>query len=161
MAVRTFCGLLTVGNLVICFQAVQRASGFLEGFGQSVSNLYESNLFLTTLGEFLGIRSRLPTPANAKSFPRPITQGVVFDHVSFRYPHERRVAIRNFTFSIKPREHVAFVGANGAGKMTLVKLLCRLYDPSEGRIMIDGILIFGTIPSPRFVVQSAESIRIL
>lgn len=138
VAVRTFYGLLTVGDLVICFQAVQRASGFLEGFGQSVSNLYESNLFLTTLGEFLGIRSRLPTPANPKSFPRPITQGVVFDHVSFQYPHEERVAIRDFTFSIKPGEHVAFVGANGAGKTTLVKLLCRLYDPSGGRIMIDG-----------------------
>ncbi|MDH4085162.1 MAG: ABC transporter ATP-binding protein/permease [Nitrospira sp.] len=138
VAVRTFYGLLTVGDLVICFQAVQRASGFLEGFGQSVANLYESNLFLTTLGEFLGIPSRLSTPANPKSFPRSITQGVVFDHVSFQYPHEERVAIREFTFSIKPGEHVAFVGANGAGKTTLVKLLCRLYDPSEGRILIDG-----------------------
>lgn len=138
VAVRTFHGLFTVGDLVICFQAVQRASGFLEGFGQSISNLYESKLFLTTLDEFLGIKSRLSTPANPKPFPGSITQGVVFDHVSFRYPHEERVAIRDFTFSIKPGEHVAFVGANGAGKTTLVKLLCRLYDPSEGRILIDG-----------------------
>ncbi|QPD05321.1 MAG: ABC transporter ATP-binding protein [Candidatus Nitrospira kreftii] len=137
VAVRTFHGIFTVGDLVICFQAVQRASGFLESFGQSVSNLYESNLFLTTLDEFLNIKSRLSTSAHPKSFPRPITQGVVFDHVSFRYPHEERVAIRDFTFSIKPGEHVAFVGANGAGKTTLVKLLCRLYDPSNGRIMID------------------------
>ncbi len=138
VAVRTFYGLLTVGDLVICFQAVQRASGFLEGFGQSISNLYESNLFLTTLDEFLGIQSRLSASTNPKSFPRSITQGVVFDHVSLQYPHEERVAIQDFTFSIKPGEHVAFVGANGAGKTTLVKLLCRLYDPSEGRIMIDG-----------------------
>lgn len=138
VAVRTFHGLFTLGDLVICFQAVQRASGFLEGFGQSVSSLYESNLFLTTLDEFLGIKSRLSTSTHPRSFPRPITQGVVFDHVSFQYPHEERVAIRDFTFSIKPGEHVAFVGANGAGKTTLVKLLCRLYDPSEGRIMIDG-----------------------
>lgn len=138
VAVRTFHGLFTVGDLVICFQAVQRASGFLEGFGQSVSNLYESNLFLTTLDEFLGIKSRLSASAHPKAFPRPITQEVVFDHVSFQYPHEERIAIRDFTFSIKPGEHVAFVGANGAGKTTLVKLLCRLYDPSEGRIMIDG-----------------------
>lgn len=137
VAVRTFHGIFTVGDLVICFQAVQRASGFLESFGQSVSNLYESNLFLTTLDEFLNIKSRLSTSAHPKSFPRPITQGVVFDHVSFQYPHEERVAIRDFTFSIEPGEHVAFVGANGAGKTTLVKLLCRLYDPSNGRIMID------------------------
>jgi ATP-binding cassette, subfamily B, bacterial len=138
VAVRTFHGLFTVGDLVICFQAVQRASGFLEGFGQSISSLYESKLFLTTLDEFLGIKSRLSTSAHPKSFPRPITQGVVFDHVSFQYPHEDRVAIREFTFAINPGEHVAFVGANGAGKTTLVKLLCRLYDPSAGRIMIDG-----------------------
>lgn len=138
VAVRTFHGLFTVGDLVICFQAVQRASGFLESFGQSVSNLYESNLFLTTLDEFLDVKSRLSTSAHPKSFPRPITQGVVFDHVSFQYPHEERVAIRDFTFSIRRGEHVAFVGANGAGKTTLVKLLCRLYDPSDGRIMIDG-----------------------
>ncbi|MBS0156208.1 MAG: ABC transporter ATP-binding protein [Nitrospira sp.] len=138
LVVRTIDGLLTIGDLVICLQAVQRASGFLEGLGQSVSSLYESNLFLATLGEFLGLQSRLRTSACPKAFPRPITEGVVFEHVSFQYPHEERVAIRDFTFSIKPGEHVAFVGANGAGKTTLVKLLCRLYDPSGGRILIDG-----------------------
>lgn len=138
VAFRTFQGLLTVGDLVMFFQAVQRASGFLESLGWSLSNLYESNLFLTTLNEFLGIQSRLPKAAYPKRFPRPITQGIRFDHVSFQYPHEERVAIRGFTFTIEPGEHVAFVGANGAGKTTLVKLLCRLYDPSSGRITIDG-----------------------
>ena len=138
VAFRTIQGLLTVGDLVMFFQAVQRASGFLERLGWSVSNLYESNLFLTTLDEFLGIQSRLPESAHPKLFPQPIKQGITFDHVSFQYPHEERVAIRDFTFSIRPGEHVAFVGANGSGKTTLVKLLCRLYDPSGGRITIDG-----------------------
>ena len=138
VAVRTFQGLLTVGDLVMYFMAVQRASGFLEGVGWSVSSLYESNLFLTTLHEFLGIQSRLPESAHPKRFPQPVTQGITFDHVSFQYPHEERVAIRDFTFTIRPGEHVAFVGANGSGKTTLVKLLCRLYDPSGGRITIDG-----------------------
>ena len=138
VAFRASQGLLTVGDLVMFFQAVQRASGFLEGLGQSVSNLYESNLFLTTLSEFLGIQSRLPESAHPKRFPQPITQGITFDHVSFQYPNEERVAIRDFTFAIRPGEHVAFVGANGAGKTTLVKLLCRLYDPSGGRITIDS-----------------------
>ncbi len=138
VAFRTFQGLLTVGDLVMFFQAVQRASGFLDGLGQSVSKLYESNLFLTTLGEFLDIQSRLPKLAHPKLFPQPITQGITFDHVSFQYPHEERVAIRDFTFAIRPGEHVAFVGANGSGKTTLVKLLCRLYDPAGGRITIDG-----------------------
>jgi ATP-binding cassette subfamily B protein len=138
VAIQTYQGLLTLGSLVMYFQAVQRASGFLEGLGWSVSSLYESNLFLTTLDEFLGIRSRLTESAHPKRVPRPITQGITFNHVSFQYPHEERVAIRDFTFMIRPGEHVAFVGANGAGKTTLVKLLCRLYDPTGGRIMIDG-----------------------
>lgn len=138
VAIRTLQGQFTVGDLVICFQAVQRASGFLESVGQSVANLYENNLFLTTLNEFLGVQSRLPISVSPRVFPRPMTKGIVFDHVSFQYPHEERVAIRDFTLSIGPGEHVAFVGANGAGKTTLVKLLCRLYDPSNGRIMIDG-----------------------
>lgn len=139
VAIRTFQGALTVGDLVMYFQAVQRSSGFLEGIGWSVSSLYESSLFLTTLEEFLGIKSRLPVAAHPKVFPQPIRQGIRFEGVSFQYPHEERVAIRDFTFAIKPGEHVAFVGANGAGKTTLVKLLCRLYDPSAGRITVDGI----------------------
>lgn len=138
VAVRTFHGLLTVGDLVMFFQAIQRASGFLEGLGWSVSNLYESNLFLTTLNEFLAIRSKLPEAVRPRPFPASLGQGIVFEQVSFQYPHEERVAVRDFTFTIKPGEHVAFVGANGAGKTTLVKLLCRLYDPTSGRITIDG-----------------------
>ena len=138
VAVQTYQGLLTLGSLVMYFQAVQRASGFLEGLGWSVSSLYESNLFLSSLDEFLGVQSRLPESSHPKHIPRPIMQGLTFDRVSFQYPHEERVAIRDFTLTIKPGEHVAFVGANGAGKTTLVKLLCRLYDPTGGRITIDG-----------------------
>lgn len=139
VAIRTFQGALTVGDLVMYFQAVQRASSFLEGLGWSTSNLYESNLFLTTLEEFLAVKSRLPVAAQPKPYPHPIAQGIRFERVSFRYPHEQRTAIHDFTFTVRPGEHVAFVGANGAGKTTLVKLLCRLYDPSEGRITIDGV----------------------
>lgn len=138
VAIRTLQGQFSVGDLVICFQAVQRASGFLESVGQSVANLYENNLFLTTLNEFLGVQSRLRISMSQRAFPHPMSEGIVFDHVSFQYPHEERVAIRDFTFSIRRGEHVAFVGANGAGKTTLVKLLCRLYDPSKGCITIDG-----------------------
>jgi len=138
VAFQTFHGLHTVGDLVMFFQAVQRATGFLDGFGGSFSKLYESNLLLTTLAEFLAIQSRLPKPTHPKRFPQPITQGITFDHVSLQYPQEDRVAIKDLSFSLRPGEHVAFVGANGAGKTTLVKLLCRLYDPSGGRITIDG-----------------------
>jgi ATP-binding cassette subfamily B protein len=138
VAVRTFNGLLTLGDLVMYFQAVQRASSFLEGLGLSMSSLYESNLFLTSLDEFLAVPSRLKRSKNPLSFPTPIRDGIRFEQVSFQYPHEQRVAIHNFSFTIRPGEHVAIVGANGAGKTTLVKLLCRLYDPTSGRITIDG-----------------------
>lgn len=101
-----------------------------------MSSLYESNLFLSSLDEFLGVQSRLPESFHPKQVPRSITQGLRFDRVSFQDPHEERIAIRDFTVTIKPGEHV---GSNGVGKTTLVKLLCpRLYDPTGGRITIDG-----------------------
>ncbi len=139
VAVQTFNGQLTLGDLVMYFQAVQRASGFLEGLGLSLSNLYESNLFLTSLDEFLAVPSRLKEAAAPRPFPRSMRQGISFERVTFQYPQDGRIALRDFTCTIRPGEHVAFVGANGAGKTTLVKLLCRLYDPSSGRIMIDGV----------------------
>jgi ATP-binding cassette subfamily B protein len=139
VALRTLHGLLTVGDLVMFFQAVQRASGFLESLGWSVSSVYENRLFLGTIQEFLAIPSRLKVPAVPKPFPAPIQTGIAFEHVSFQYPNEDRVVILDFTFTIHPGEHVAFVGANGAGKTTLVKLLCRLYDPTQGTIAVDGV----------------------
>ncbi|HJT22807.1 MAG TPA: ABC transporter ATP-binding protein [Nitrospira sp.] len=139
VALRTINGVLTVGDLVMYFQAIQRASAFLEGLGGSISSLYESNLFLTTLQEFLSVRSRLPVSDTPRPFPRPIMQGIAFQQVSFHYPDEGRIAIHDLSFTVRPGEHVAFVGSNGAGKTTLVKLLCRLYDPSSGRITIDGV----------------------
>lgn len=138
VAVRTLQGSLTVGDLIMFFQAVQRASGYLENLGWSVSSVNENRLFLTMLQDFLAVPSRLSSPPAPRTFPSPIRTGLAFERVSFQYPGEARVAVRDFTFSIRPGEHVAFVGANGAGKTTLIKLLCRLYDPTDGRITIDG-----------------------
>lgn len=139
VAYRTVHGFLTLGDLVMYFQAIQRGAGFLQGLGTSLSRLYESNLFLSNLEEFLHVKSRIVVPAVPRSVPRPLETGLVFDHVTFRYPEEERVAINDMSFVVRPREHVALVGANGAGKTTLVKLLCRLYDPTFGRISLDGV----------------------
>ncbi|BCA56836.1 Lipid A export ATP-binding/permease protein MsbA [Nitrospira sp. KM1] len=139
VALRTVQGTLTVGDLVMYFQAVQRASTFLEGLGWGLSGLYESNLFLSALDDFMAVKSRLPLASNPVRFPAPIRTGLVFEKVSFQYPEDDRLVLRDFTLSIAPGEHVALVGANGAGKTTLVKLLCRLYDPTAGRITIDGV----------------------
>lgn len=139
VAYRTVHGFLTLGDLVMYFQAIQRGAGFLQGLGTSLSRLYESNLFLSNLEEFLHVKSRIVVPAVPRSVPRPLETGLVFDHVTFRYPEEERVAINDMSFVVRPGEHVALVGANGAGKTTLVKLLCRLYDPTFGRISLDGV----------------------
>lgn len=139
VAYRTAYGLITIGDLVMYFQAIQRSAGFLRNLGQSLSGLYENNLFLNNLEEFLNVKSRIVMPETPHVVPRPLQQGLVFDQVSFQYPSEERIALDNLSFELRPGEHIALVGENGAGKTTLVKLLCRLYDPTHGRIMLDGI----------------------
>ena len=139
VAYRTAHGLITIGELVMYFQAIQRSSGFLKFLGNNLSSLYENSLFLNNLEDFLHIRSRLVVPKAPKVVPRPLQQGLVFDQVSFHYPSEQQVALEDLSFSLYPGEHIALVGENGAGKTTLVKLLCRLYDPTHGRILLDGI----------------------
>lgn len=139
VAYRTAHGLITIGDLVMYFQAIQRSSGFLRNLGNSLSSLYENNLFLNNLEDFLNVRSRLAVPKAPKVVPRPLQQGLVFDQISFHYPSEQRMALEDLSFSLYPGEHIALVGENGSGKTTLVKLLCRLYDPTQGRILLDGM----------------------
>jgi len=75
----------------------------------------------------------------ARAVPRPIRMGFQFENVGFRYPGSQRWAVRHLSFTFEPHERIALVGENGAGKTTLVKLLARLYDPDEGRILLDGV----------------------
>ena len=138
VAYRTAHGLITVGDLVMYFQAIQRGSGYLQSVGGNFSSLYESNLFLNNLEEFLNVRSHVTNPPQPLSLPRPIKEGLCFDRVSFTYRDQERPALTDLSFTIHPGEHIALVGENGAGKTTLVKLLCRLYDPSSGSITLDG-----------------------
>ncbi len=78
------------------------------------------------------------SPENPLPFPKPISQGFVFEDVGFKYPGAERWAVRGLASRCKAGEVLALVGENGAGKTTLVKLLARLYDPDEGRILLDG-----------------------
>ncbi|HUP28918.1 MAG TPA: ATP-binding cassette domain-containing protein, partial [Usitatibacter sp.] len=87
---------------------------------------------------FFEIKPEIASPANPRAFPQPIAQGFVFEDVGFRYPGAERWAVRNLSFTLQAGEVLALVGENGAGKTTLVKLLSRLYDPDEGRILLDG-----------------------
>ncbi|AFY93437.1 ABC transporter ATP-binding protein [Chamaesiphon minutus] len=136
---QTIYGRFQLGDLVLYSQAFQRGQGAVQSLLASLSGLHENNLFLADVFEFLELQPTIVTPADPKLVPRPIQQGIVFEDVSFRYQNSTRQAIERVNLSIAPGEIVALVGENGSGKTTLAKLLCRLYDPTDGRITIDGI----------------------
>src|SRR3989442_10024771 len=101
--------------------------------------MYEHNLYLSNLFELMETTSALPTRANPVPVPNPVRGEITFDHVSFAYPGASENALNDLSFTVSPGETIAIVGRNGAGKTTLFKLICRLYDPSGGRILIDGV----------------------
>lgn len=135
---QTVRGTLMLGSLVLYYQALQRGQTNLKALLTNVSGLYEDNLFLANLYEFLDIKPKIIEPAHPKLLPQPIRQGIVFENVSFRYADSERQSLRNVNLRVKPGETIALVGENGSGKTTLIKLLCRLYDPTAGKITIDG-----------------------
>jgi ATP-binding cassette subfamily B protein len=102
------------------------------------SGIYEQALYLKDLFEFFEMRPTITSPPGAPEVPQPIREGFVFEDVGFQYPGSDRWAVRHVNFSLRPGERLALVGENGAGKTTLTKLLARLYDPTEGRILLDG-----------------------
>ncbi len=132
-------GAITIGAMIMYQQAFQRGQGYLHETLVALGGLHRDNLLLGDLYRFLDLESRLRRAERPVPFPNPIRSGIVFDHVSFRYPGSERFVLKDVSFSIEPNSHVALVGLNGAGKSTIVKLLCRLYDPTEGCIRIDGI----------------------
>jgi ATP-binding cassette subfamily B protein len=136
---QTVQGTNTLGDLVMCYQALQRGQGFLQGLLGGLAGLYEDNLFLSNLYEFLDLKRRIVEPDPAFPVPRPIQTGIVVDHVSFNYPTSGRKVLEDVSLVIRPGEVVALVGENGSGKTTLVKLLCRLYEPTGGTITLDGM----------------------
>ncbi len=135
---QTIQGILRIGDLVLYYQAFQRGQDALKGLLGSISGLYEDNLFLSNLYEFLELKPKIVQPANPQLIPQPMQTGIEFKNVGFQYTTTTRQALKNINLKIKPGEVVALVGENGSGKTTLIKLLCRLYDPTSGSITIDG-----------------------
>ncbi len=136
---RSLAGLLTIGSLVMIYQAMQRAQASVQSVLAAVASLYRDALFFSSFDDFLHHTPLIASSPESKPFPLPLAEGITFRNVSFHYPGSERQVLNNFSLSIRPGEHVALVGENGCGKSTLVKLLCRLYEPDSGEIFIDGI----------------------
>ena len=138
LAWRTAAGGLSVGDLTFLAASFLRLRGLLAGLLSGVSTLAGQALYLQDLFSFLQVRPAITSPADGLPFPAVIVVGLVFEDVGFRYPGAKGWAVRHLSFTVPAGQVVALVGENGAGKTTLVKLLTRLYDPDEGRILFDG-----------------------
>ena len=136
---RTVTGALTWGALTFLAGAIAGASNNIQSIFSTFSSIADQSLFLTDLVEFLRVGPKIHSKPNALPAPRPIRDGFVLDGVSFTYPGSTRRVLDRLQLRIGKDERIALIGENGQGKTTIVKLLTRLYDPTEGRILLDGV----------------------
>jgi ATP-binding cassette subfamily B protein len=138
IALQAVAGRLTLGDLTLYAQATNAVQNGIQQVFGSFSDLYENALYMDNLDELLAAVPVVVAPAEPAVLPSPVRGHIVFEHVTFRYPGTDVRVLDDISVEIEPGETVALVGRNGAGKSTFVKLLCRLYDPDEGRILLDG-----------------------
>jgi ATP-binding cassette subfamily B protein len=134
----TVLGQFTVGALTFLAGSFRQSRDLIQRILLSLSQVFEQSLYLSDLFSFFDVRPRVVSKPGGRPVAVPIRKGFEFEDVGFRYPGSDRWAVRHLSFSFTPGERIALVGENGAGKTTLVKLLARLYDPDEGRILLDG-----------------------
>lgn len=131
-------GKVTLGDLTLYTGAATSVQSNFQNLLSSLSSMYENNLYLNTLFDLLNVHPRVHKPDSPVPMQRPLTQGIEFRNVTFRYKGAEQPALSDLSFTIKPGETVAVVGRNGAGKTTLVKLVARLYDPEQGQVLVGG-----------------------
>lgn len=132
-------GTITLGDMTLYLGIFRGSQSMFEAIFGGLSDLYENGLFMSNLFTFLALEPQMVLAAQPKPTPTAIQHGLEFRHVSFKYVGHEDWALRDVNLTIRPGEKIALVGPNGAGKTTLIKLLTRLYDPTEGQILLDGV----------------------
>jgi ATP-binding cassette subfamily B protein len=132
-------GKISLGDMTLYLAIFRQGQSTFQSILSAVGNIYENNLFMANFFDFLALEPRLKIAGQQRKLSIPLRGGIEFRGVGFRYPGSDEWALRGVDLTIRPGEKIALVGHNGAGKTTLIKLLSRLYDPSEGSVLIDGI----------------------
>lgn len=136
---KTVTGQLTTGTLVFLSASIMNASNTISQIFSTLSGIADQALFLTDLIAFFDMKPTVKSKPNALPAPRPIREGFEFRNVSFSYPGTDRLILNNLNFRVRPGERIALIGQNGQGKTTIVKLITRLYDPTAGQVLLDGV----------------------
>jgi ATP-binding cassette subfamily B protein len=136
---RTLGGDYNIGKFTFLTTSIQQASSNLQQVFSTVSGIADQALFLTDLIAFFEMEPTVQSKPDGRKVPVPIRRGFEFRNVSFAYPGTTRTVLHNFNFTLSPGERIALIGENGQGKTTVVKLITRLYDPTEGEILLDGV----------------------
>ncbi|WP_417611873.1 ABC transporter ATP-binding protein [Owenweeksia hongkongensis] len=139
IVIDTVNGDISLGKLTFLAGSFLQMRNMLQSIMNRFSQIAESALYLQDLFDFFELRPQIISKSSNPKIPDPILQGFTFENVSFKYPGSERYSLKNLNFHLKAGEKLALVGENGAGKTTLVKLLSRLYEPTEGRILLDGV----------------------
>lgn len=139
IVIQTVGGAITVGTLTFLAGSFSRMRSMLQAMMKRFTQIADGAMYLQDLFDFFEIEPDIKSPKNPIAVPAHIERGFTFENVGFKYPGSERWALRGVSFHLKAGEKMALVGENGAGKTTLVKLLARLYEPNEGRILMDGV----------------------
>jgi ATP-binding cassette, subfamily B, bacterial len=132
-------GKISLGDMTLYLTIFRQGQSTFQAILSGVGSIYENNLFMANLFDFLRLKPQMGVAARNQGLSVPLRSGIEFRRVGFRYPESEEWALRDIDLTIRPGEKIALVGPNGAGKTTLIKLLSRLYDPTEGMILIDGV----------------------